>query len=71
MSETERKPVRQFIAKMSDGIHIFTWNMPERWRMWNWAGLHVYQGWGSLAIEGEPGYKPQLWNEAKKVATDS
>ncbi len=70
MSEKQRKPVRQFIAKMSDGIDIYTWDKPAHWRMWNWSGLHDYQGWGSLAIEGEPGYKPHLWDQAKVVARD-
>ncbi len=70
MKEEQRVPVRQMIAKMMDGIHIFTWNMPPRWRMWNWAALHVYQGTGSLAIEGEPGYTPQLWDETRMVVKD-
>ena len=70
MTEEQRKPVRQFIAKMSDGIDIYTWDKPAHWRMWNWSGLHDYQGWGSLAIEGEPGYKPHLWDQAKVVAKD-
>ena len=70
MTEEQRAPVRKFIAKMIDGIHIFTWDWPHHMRMWNWAGLHVYQGWASLAIEGEEGWNPQLWNEAKEVAHD-
>jgi hypothetical protein len=70
MKEEQRAPVRQFIAKMMNGIHIFTWDMPPRWRMWNWAALHVYQGWGSLAIEGEPGFTSQLWDEARTVVRD-
>ena len=70
MTDAQRVPVRKFIVKMSDGIHIFTWDWPAHMRMWNWAGLHVYQGWSSLAIEGEEGWKPQLWNEAKTVVRD-
>ncbi len=70
MTEEQRQPVRQMIAKMMDGIHIFTWNMPPRWRMWNWAALHVYQGTGSLAIEGEPGFNPSLWNETRMIVKD-
>ena len=70
MREEQRAPVRRFIAKMSDGIDIFTWGWPEHMRMWNWAGLHVYQGWGSLAIEGEDGWKPKLWEQATVVARD-
>ena len=70
MSEEQRAPVRTFIAKMSDGINIFTYDWPEHMRMWNWAGLHCYQGWGSLAIEGEEGWNPKLWDQAKVVARD-
>lgn len=70
MDEAQRKPARQFIAKMSDGIDIFTHDWPSHMRMWNWAGLHVYQGVGSLAIEGEEGWSPRLWNQAREVARD-
>ena len=70
MSEDQRVPVRKFIAKMMDGIDIFTHDWPRHMRMWNWAGLHVYQGWGTLAIEGEEGWNPKLWNQAKEIARD-
>jgi PA14 domain/Chitobiase/beta-hexosaminidase C-terminal domain/Concanavalin A-like lectin/glucanases superfamily/Heparinase II/III-like protein len=70
MPEEQRSPVRKFIARMMDGINIFTHDWPAHMRMWNWAGLHVYQGWGSLAIEGEEGWNPKLWNQAKEVARD-
>ncbi len=70
MSEEQRSPVRKFIVKMMDGINIFTHDWPAHMRMWNWAGLHVYQGWGTLAIEGEEGWNPKLWNQAKEVARD-
>ena len=70
MPEKERSPVRKFIAKMMDGIDIFTHDWPAHMRMWNWAGLHCYQGWGTLAIEGEEGWDPKLWNQAKEVARD-
>ena len=70
MSEGQRVPVRRFIAKMMDGINIFTHDWPAHMRMWNWAGLHVYQGWGTLAIEGEEGWNPKLWNQAREVARD-
>ncbi len=70
MDEAQRKPARQFIAKMIDGIDIFTHDWPSHMRMWNWAGLHVYQGWGSLAIEGEEGWNPHLWNQTREVIRD-
>ena len=70
MSEEQRDPVRRWISKMGQGIQIFTWDMPAHWRMWNWAGLHVYQGWASLAIEGEPGFQAHLWDQARVVARD-
>lgn len=70
MDEAQRKPARQFIAKMIDGIDIFTHDWPSHMRMWNWAGLHVWQGWGSLAIEGEEGWNPHLWNQTREVIRD-
>jgi hypothetical protein len=70
MSEELRSPARKFIAKKMDGINIFTHDWPPHMRMWNWAGLHVYQGVGSLAIEGEEGWTPKLWNQAREVARD-
>ena len=70
MSEEQRVPVRRFIAKMMDGINIFTWDWPAHMRMWNWAGLHVYQGWGTLAIEGEEGWNDKLWNQAREISRD-
>ncbi len=70
MGEEQRDPVRRMIVKMMTGIHVYTWNMPARWRMWNWAALHVFKGTGSLAIEGEPGYTSNLWDETKMVVRD-
>ncbi|MDX6765197.1 MAG: PA14 domain-containing protein [Candidatus Methylacidiphilales bacterium] len=70
MDEAQRKPARQFIARMIDGINLFTHDWPSHMRMWNWAGLHVYQGWGSLAIEGEEGWNPHLWNQARRIIRD-
>ena len=70
MSEEQRAPVRKFIVKMMDGINLFTHDWPSHMRMWNWAGLHVYQGVGSLAIEGEEGWNPKLWNQAREISRD-
>lgn len=70
MTEEQRVPIRQHIAKMSNGINIFTHDWPSHMRMWNWSGLHVYQGWGSLAIEGEEGWNPHLWNQTREVIRD-
>jgi hypothetical protein len=70
MSEEQRAPARKFIVKMMDGINLFTYDWPSHMRMWNWAGLHVYQGVGSLAIEGEKGWDPKLWNQAREISRD-
>lgn len=70
MSEDQRAPARKFIVKMMDGINLFTHDWPAHMRMWNWAGLHVYQGVGSLAIEGEDGWDPKLWNQAREISRD-
>lgn len=70
MDEEQRAPVRRYIAQKMQGLNLFTHDWPAHMRMWNWAGLHVYQGWGSLAIEGEDGWDPRLWNQAREISRD-
>ncbi len=60
MTEPQRAVLRHAIAGATSGRLAYGMNGPARWVETNWSGWDLEHYVTALAIEGEPGYDPQI-----------
>ena len=60
MTEPQRAVLRHAIAGATSGRRAYGMNGPARWVETNWSGWDLEHYLTTLAIEGEPGYDPQI-----------
>lgn len=70
MSEDDRSDVRRVISKLTKGVYVFGMNLPPHLRSWNWINCGSYFVLLSLAIEGEEGYDPRVYDRSVEMLTD-
>jgi len=61
MSETDRKPVRELLSRMTKWRQSMGTGATPQDNSTNWRGYHDHIVIASLAIEGEEGYDPELF----------
>lgn len=70
MSEADRAPVRQVIARSTAGRLWMGARLPHHFRNWNWCAVGLGQPLLALAIEGEEGYDPRVPKLGAQIARD-
>lgn len=70
MTPDEQKTVREVLAMMTHGRYSLGMDLPPHWRNWNFLGMSMYEVDYALAIEGEEGYDPRIYNRAVEVTRD-
>lgn len=70
MSEADRDAVRRVISKITKGTFTLGMSLPPHLRMWNWINCGNSLVLLSLAIEGEEGYEPRIYDRAVEVLRD-
>ena len=60
MTEPQREVLRHAIVSATTGRLAYGMNGPARWVETNWCGWDLEHYITALAIEGEPGYDPQI-----------
>lgn len=60
MNEDQRDVMRHAIASATSGRLAYGMNGPARWVETNWSGWDLEHYLTALAIEGEPGYDPNI-----------
>lgn len=61
MTEAQKDLMRRVIVKATAGKRSYGANAPIRWRDTNWVGWDTQHFLTHLAIEGEPGYEPEIY----------
>jgi hypothetical protein len=70
MTEAERTQTRRVLAKITRGKYTLGMDLPAHWRNWNYMGLSMYFCLYALAIEGEEGYDPRIYQRSREVVRD-
>ncbi len=70
MSEAQRAAVRKTIAAATAGKLWMGARLPNHFRNWNWIAVGLQQPLLALAIEGEEGYDPRVYDLGVKIARD-
>jgi hypothetical protein len=70
MTTDQAAEVRKVIALATDGRYTEGMDMPHHWRTWNHIGMALHEPVLALAIEGEEGYDPRIYQRSIEVARD-
>jgi hypothetical protein len=70
MSDDQRDVVRRLIAKATGGKITHGMELPSHWRNWNWVNCAQQFLLLTLAIEGEEGYDPRIYDRSVEVMRD-
>lgn len=70
MNDAQRKTVRGTIAAATAGRIWMGARLPEHFRNWNWIAVGLQQPLLALAIEGEEGYDPRVYDLGVEIARD-
>ncbi|MEM1109644.1 MAG: hypothetical protein AAGH99_13245 [Planctomycetota bacterium] len=70
MAEEDRDAVRRVISKITKGTFTLGMSLPPHLRMWNWINCGNSLVLLSLAIEGEEGYEPRIYERGVEVLRD-
>ncbi len=70
MTEAQRASVRKTIAAATSGKLWMGARLPNHFRNWNWIAVGLQQPLLALAIEGEEGYDPRVYDLGVKIARD-
>ena len=65
MSDEQKQLMRRVISKATAGKRSYGGSGPIRWRDTNWVGWDTQLFICHLAIEGEPGYDPDIYKNAR------
>jgi hypothetical protein len=68
MIDEQKAVMQRVISKATKGKRAYGMNGPLRWRDTNWVGWDLQLFLTSLAIEGEPGYDPDILPVARDTA---
>ncbi len=67
MTEKQKDFMRRIIVKATAGRRQYGGNAPVRWRDTNWVGWDTQHGLAHLAIEGEEGYEPAIFENLRNT----
>lgn len=70
MTDAQRTAVRGLIASATHGRIWMGARLPAHFRNWNWIAVGLQQPLLALAIEGEEGYDPRVYQLGVRVARD-
>ena len=70
MTPEQASTVRHVISLATAGKYTLGMDLPHHWRTWNYIGMALHEPVLSLAIEGEPGYDPRIYQRGVEVARD-
>ncbi|BAM04889.1 hypothetical protein [Phycisphaera mikurensis] len=70
MAEADRDATRRVIARITRGAFAFGMNLPPHLRDWNWINVAQHFTLLSLAIEGEEGYDPRVYEVGVEMMRD-
>lgn len=70
MNDEQRSQTRRVISKITRGKIWLGASLPHHWRNWNWNMVAMGQPLLALAIEGEEGYDPRVYNLAVEILKD-
>jgi hypothetical protein len=70
MSDDQRSAVRKVISKGTVGRYNHGMELPRSWRTWNWPHFSQNIVNTALAIEGEEGYEPRIYDICKEAVVD-
>ena len=70
MNDEQRAVVRQAISKAITGRYNHGMELPRAWRTWNWPQFSQDMVSVALAIEGEEGYDPRVWEVCSEAVVD-
>jgi hypothetical protein len=70
MTDAQRADVRGVIATATKGRVWLGARLPRHFRNWNWLAVGLQQPLLALAIEGEEGYDPRVFNLGVEIARD-
>ncbi len=70
MTEAQRSTVRKTIAEATAGKLWMGARLPHHFRNWNWIAVGLQQPLLALAIEGEEGYDPRVYELGVEIARD-
>ncbi len=65
MTEEQKALMRRVIVKATAGKRSYGANGPVRWRDTNWVGWDTQHFLTHLAIEGLPGYEPEIYQSGR------
>ena len=67
MTEEQKALLRRYIAKAVYGRRAYGANGPGRWADVNWVSWDTFMLHAAMAIEGEEGYDPEIYEANKKT----
>ncbi|MHC4505748.1 MAG: FN3 associated domain-containing protein, partial [Planctomycetota bacterium] len=70
MSDDQRDEVRKVISKGTVGRYNHGMELPRSWRTWNWPHFSQNIVNAALAIEGEEGYEPRIYDVCREAVVD-
>lgn len=70
MTDDQRSLVRKVVSKATVGHYTHGMELPRSWRTWNWPFFSQDIVCAALAIEGEDGYEPRIYDIIKDSVMD-
>jgi hypothetical protein len=70
MTPQQAEGVRKVISLATAGRFTEGMDLPHHWRTWNHIGMALHEPVLALAIEGEAGYDPRIYQRGIEVARD-
>ncbi len=70
MTKEQQDRVRKVISKATKGRYNHGMELPRSWRTWNWPQFGQQIVNWALAIEGEEGYEPRIFEICKQSVVD-
>ena len=70
LTEEERAEARRLISKGTFGRYNHGMELPRSWRTWNWAHFSMNIVNYALAIEGEEGFDPRVYDVVAEATND-
>jgi hypothetical protein len=70
MTDEQRAAVRKVISKATVGRYNHGMELPRSWRTWNWPHFSQNIVNAALAIEGEEGYEPRIYDVCRESVVD-
>lgn len=68
MTDEQTETVRKLLVSETKGRYGLGMDLPPHWVNWNFIGFGLYFPLTALAIEGEEGYDPRIYNRGTDLA---